>query len=80
VHETAVVAYPDERLGERVCAVIVPADPAHPPTLEDLKAHLEALGMARNYWPERLEVRAELPKTASGKTQKFVLREELARG
>jgi acyl-coenzyme A synthetase/AMP-(fatty) acid ligase len=36
--------------------------------------------MARPFWPERLEVRTALPKTASGKTQKYLLREELAAG
>jgi cyclohexanecarboxylate-CoA ligase len=77
VHEVAVVATPDERLGEKVCAVVVPAG-EEPPTLSDLRAHLESLGMAKPYWPERLVIRDELPKTASGKTQKFALREELA--
>ena len=77
VHEVAVVAWPDERLGEKVCAVVVPAgDEA--PTLEELRAHLDALGMAKPFWPERLVVKDALPKTASGKTQKFSLREELA--
>jgi cyclohexanecarboxylate-CoA ligase len=79
VHEVAVVATPDERLGEKVCAVVVPAgDDA--PTLDDLRAHLEGLGMAKPFWPERLVVRDALPKTASGKTQKFALREEMAKG
>ena len=77
VHEVAVVAAPDERLGETVCAVVVPAgDEA--PTIGDLRAHLEGLGMAKPFWPERLVVKDALPKTASGKTQKFALREELA--
>ncbi len=77
VHEVAVVAVPDDRLGEKVCAVVVPAG-AEPPTLPDLRAHLERLGMAKPYWPERLVIKDALPKTASGKTQKFALREELA--
>lgn len=77
VHEVAVVAYPDERLGERVCAVVVPAGD-EPPTIEELRSHLAELGMAKPFWPERLEIRDALPKTASGKTQKFRLRQELA--
>ena len=77
VHEVAVVAVPDDRLGEKVCAVVVPAGD-EPPTLEALRAHLESLGMAKPFWPERLVVKDALPKTASGKTQKFALREELA--
>ena len=35
---------------------------------------LLGLGVTRHYWPERLEVLAELPRTASGKIQKFQLR------
>jgi len=77
IHEVAVVASPDDRLGEKVCAVVVPAG-GDAPTLDELRAHLDGLGMARQYWPERLVVKDALPKTASGKTQKFALREELA--
>jgi cyclohexanecarboxylate-CoA ligase len=77
VQEVAVVAAPDERLGEKVCAVVVPAG-AEAPTLDGLRAHLEALGMAKPFWPELVVLKEALPKTASGKTQKFALREELA--
>jgi cyclohexanecarboxylate-CoA ligase len=78
VRDVAVVGYPDERLGERACAVIVPAGPGDPPALGDLTGHLDALGMAKHYWPERVVLVAELPKTPSGKIQKFRLRELLA--
>ena len=75
VREVAVVAYPDERLGERACAVVAPEGEA--PALPELQRHLEAKGMARSFWPERLEIVDELPKTPSGKIQKFVLRQRL---
>ena len=52
--EVAVVAYPDERLGERGCAVILPDGEA--PGLGELKDYLEKAGMARQFWPERLEI------------------------
>jgi cyclohexanecarboxylate-CoA ligase len=78
IRDVAVVGYPDERLGERACAVIVPAGPGNPPALDDLTGHLDALGMAKHYWPERVVFVAELPKTPSGKIQKFRLRELLA--
>jgi cyclohexanecarboxylate-CoA ligase len=78
VRDIAVIGYPDERLGERACAVIVPD--GTPPTLDDLRAHLTELGMAKHYWPERLEFIDELPKTPSGKVQKFVLRDQLLAG
>ncbi|MFJ6513899.1 AMP-binding protein [Streptomyces sp. NPDC091406] len=75
VRDIAVVGYPDERLGERACAVLIPDGP--PPSLRDLTAHLDALDMAKQYWPERVLMVDELPKTPSGKIQKFLLREQL---
>lgn len=73
VDEVAIVGYPDERLGERACAVVVPV-PGTMPTLADLTAYLDAEGVSKTYWPERLELRSELPRTLSGKVQKFRLR------
>ena len=45
--------------------------------LDDLTHHLQGERMTKQYWLERLELRDPLPKTASGKIQKFVLRHEL---
>ncbi|MBP2334914.1 cyclohexanecarboxylate-CoA ligase [Saccharothrix coeruleofusca] len=78
IKDVAVVGYPDDRLGERACAVVVPQ--GEPPRLPDLREHLDALGMAKQYWPERVEHATELPKTPSGKVQKFKLREQLVHG
>ncbi|ANZ40791.1 cyclohexanecarboxylate-CoA ligase [Lentzea guizhouensis] len=75
IKDVAVVAYPDDRLGERACAVIVPQ--GTPPELPALREHLDGLGMAKQYWPERVEHVGELPTTPSGKVQKFKLREQL---
>jgi len=75
----AVVPAPDEKLGERVCAVVVPSDAAAPPSLAELVRFLEAREISRRKLPERLELVAELPATASGKVQKHLLRERLAR-
>ncbi|GAA5061791.1 cyclohexanecarboxylate-CoA ligase [Thermocatellispora tengchongensis] len=75
IRDIAVVGLPDDRLGERACAVIVPE--GTPPTLEDLRTHLAELDMAKQYWPERMEVVDALPRTPSGKVQKFVLRDRL---
>ncbi len=74
VREAAVVAMPDERLGERACAfVVLHAD--RQLTFSDMTTFLDQQRLATPYWPERLEVVRELPKTASGKVQKYVLRE-----
>ena len=77
VRDVAVVAYPDERLGERACAVVVPDGDA--PALADLTGHLDDQGMARQFWPERLVVVDALPRTPAGKVQKYLLREMVAR-
>jgi 2,3-dihydroxybenzoate-AMP ligase len=71
--EAAVVAMPDVRLGERGCAFVVAA--GAPPSLDEVRAHLDALGVAKFKWPERLEVVDELPRTAVGKVAKNVLRD-----
>lgn len=79
IREVAVVAMPDERLGERACAYIVPADPSTPPTLADLTRHMEELGAAKYKWPERVEILAQLPRTQVGKVTKFALRQDIRR-
>jgi acyl-CoA synthetase (AMP-forming)/AMP-acid ligase II len=73
ISEAACIAVPDPIMGEQVCAYVIPRDGARP-TLEDLRAHLLELGLARFKLPERLEVRTVLPRTASGKVQKAALR------
>jgi cyclohexanecarboxylate-CoA ligase len=79
VSDAACVAMPDAAMGEKVCAYVIPRDGAEP-TLEELRAHLVELGLARFKLPERLELRDVLPRTASGKVQKTPLREELLSG
>jgi acyl-CoA synthetase len=76
IREIAVVAYPDERVGESACAVIVPEDGTRL-TLEDLTAHLLAKGAAKLKLPERLEMIEAMPLTPNGKIRKDVLRARL---
>ena len=78
VAEVAIVAMPDERLGERACAFVVLADDGEL-DFAAMQAHLDAHRLTKTYWPERLEVVAQLPRTPSGKIQKFILRDQ-ARG
>jgi cyclohexanecarboxylate-CoA ligase len=75
VVEVAVIGLPDERLGERACAVVSSTDSAL--TLAVLSASLDAAGMAKQVWPERLVLMDEMPHTPSGKIQKYKLRESL---
>ena len=77
VAEAAVVAMPDPRFGERACAYLVPRA-GQRVALADIQRHLEAAGMAKQYWPERVELVDALPRTPSGKVQKFVLRDRIA--
>jgi cyclohexanecarboxylate-CoA ligase len=70
----AVVGVPDERLGERACAVVT-LEPDARLELAQLCDFLTAAGLSRHYLPERLVVLDELPMTQSGKIQKFRLRD-----
>ena len=72
VRDAAVVGYPDEVMGERACAVIVSSDPEL--RLSRLARGLEKLGVAMQKLPEALLLVDELPRTVSGKVQKFELR------
>ena len=78
VAECAVVAMPDERLGERGCVFVTPKTGAAL-DLAELTRFLGEQGMAKTYWPERLELLADMPRTPSGKIQKFKLREIAAK-
>ncbi|HWR42857.1 medium-chain fatty-acid--CoA ligase [Sporomusa sp.] len=77
VHESGVVAMPDKRLGERICAYVVLKDADSGLTLEDVKSFFAEKKVAKCKYPERLELISSLPRTASGKIQKFVLREDI---
>ena len=76
VSEAAVVAAPDERLGERVCAFVL-LRPGWLLTIDDVRAHFVTLQVARQKTPERLEIVQALPRTPSRKVKKYELRERL---
>jgi cyclohexanecarboxylate-CoA ligase len=77
VAAAALVGYPDARLGERGCAFVA-LRPGASFTLADLQAYMAGCKVAKQYWPERVEIVADLPRTPSGKIQKFKLREIVA--
>ena len=79
VKEVAVCAYDDERLGERICACVVPENAANVPSLEALCEHLAQAGLAKYKMPERLETLTVLPRNPMGKVQRFELAELVAR-
>lgn len=77
VAAVAAVAMPDAQLGERVCLYAV-LKPGTTLTVEEIRAAMEAAGVARYKWPDRLEVVGELPATKVGKIDKKALREDIA--
>jgi acyl-CoA synthetase (AMP-forming)/AMP-acid ligase II len=77
VAEIAVVAAPDERLGEHACAIVRMLPGAAPVTLGAATAHLAGVGLARQKWPEELRFVDDFPRTASGKIRKIDLRARL---
>ena len=78
VHASAVVGMPDATYGERVCAYIVPKKPGTTISVDELAKFLEAEGLAKFKWPERIELIPEFPLTASGKLSKALLRKQIA--
>ncbi|GAA2826537.1 cyclohexanecarboxylate-CoA ligase [Leucobacter komagatae] len=78
IRDVAVIALPHPRLQEIACAVVTLQNPDAVFELEDLKSFFNEKGVAKPYWPERVVVMDALPRTPSGKIQKFVLRQALA--
>ena len=80
VAEVAVVAAPDERLGEHACAIVRLQPGASLVTLDDVTRHLSEVGLARQKWPEELRLVDDFPRTAAGKIRKVELRAGLRAG
>ncbi|HFI6700802.1 TPA: medium-chain fatty-acid--CoA ligase [Escherichia coli] len=79
IHDACVVAMPDERLGERSCAYVVLKAPHHSLSLEEVVAFFSRKQVAKYKYPEHIVVIEKLPRTASGKIQKFLLRKDIMR-
>lgn len=78
VADVAVVGYPDKRMGERGCAFLVLKQGSQF-SMDDLRQWMEESGAAKQYWPEAVEIIDIMPRTASGKIQKFVLRDKASK-
>ncbi len=74
VSDAAAIGVPDERTGERVCALVVPVEGAVP-TLAAIVAHLKAAGLRNQALPERLELLDALPRNPAGKVLKRQLQD-----
>lgn len=77
VHDVAVVSMPDEYLGERSCAFVIPRDGDRPRPIE-LKRFLRERGLAEYKLPDRIEVVGEFPHTPVGKVSKAELRRAIS--
>lgn len=79
IHDACVVAMSDERLGERPCAYVVLKAPHHSLSLEEVVAFFSRKRVAKYKYPEHIVVIEKLPRTTSGKIQKFLLRKDIMR-
>ncbi|MDQ1740023.1 MAG: cyclohexanecarboxylate-CoA ligase, partial [Pseudonocardiales bacterium] len=80
IREVVLIGYPDPEVpsADGLCAVIVADGPA--PSVKELGSYLDDLGMTWENWPDRVEVRTELPRNSLGKVQRAILRRELEQG
>ncbi|MEE3849487.1 AMP-binding protein [Gordonia sp. LSe1-13] len=79
VADAVVVSAPDVRLGERVAAVVRLRSGHLMPTIDEVRKHFDATGVARQKWPEEIHEVDDFPRTPSGKVQKHRVRELVAR-
>lgn len=77
VAEAVVVAAPDRRFGERVVGVLRVRPSHHMPSRDRVREHFAAAGLARQKWPEELREVEDYPRTASGKVQKYLVRQQV---
>jgi acyl-CoA synthetase len=80
VAEAVVVSAPDARLGERAAAVLRVKSGLSMPTLDEVREHFKRAGVATQKWPEELHEVDDFPRTASGKVQKFRVRQSIQQG
>lgn len=80
IREVAIVAMPHERLGEGVCAFVIPAEAGQNVDQAEVARYTESSGLARQKIPERVIMVEDLPRTPSGKVKKNFLRDQLKSG
>ncbi len=78
IMEAAVCAYPDERLGEKICACVVMKPGVANISMEAMQEYLTGFGLAKFKLPERIEVLEQLPRNAVGKVQRFMLQDTVS--
>lgn len=79
IAEIAIVGVPDNKTGERACAVIIAKGAGAPPDVDGLRAYLKSLGVASFKFPEQVAIWDSLPKNDAGKVLKHQIRAALAK-
>lgn len=79
IQDQTIIGMPDERLGERICAYIVPKVNVEKLELEQILEYLKSEKVAKKFWPERIELIDSIPRTDSGKVKKYILEEDINR-
>ena len=77
IRQLAIVGVSDERLGEQVCACVIPNENGKDLTLPDILEIAKRQGLAKYKWPAALEIGDAFPLTSSGKLKRLALREEI---
>jgi cyclohexanecarboxylate-CoA ligase len=77
IKQVALVPVPHDRLGETACACVVTVPGRDVPTVAELGTFLGARGVATHFFPEAVRPCTDLPRTPSGKIQKFILRDQV---
>jgi acyl-CoA synthetase len=77
IREAAIVAMPHERLGEGVCAYVIPVNADSGLDQASVVDFAAGAGLAKQKIPQHVEIVADLPRTASGKVRKDVLRKQI---
>lgn len=75
IADVAVIGVPDAASGEHVCACAVLRPGAGELTLAEMRTFMEGRGVMRQKIPEQLEIMSELPRNATGKVRKDLLRQ-----
>jgi acyl-CoA synthetase (AMP-forming)/AMP-acid ligase II len=76
--EAAVCAYPDDKLGEKICACVLPLPDTNAPSLEGICEYLLQRGIAKFKLPERIEAMSALPRNPMNKVVRSVLQEAVS--
>ncbi|MFZ3047865.1 MAG: AMP-binding protein [Desulfatirhabdiaceae bacterium] len=77
IYNVAIVGIPDRKMGEKACACIIPKS-GETVTLDDVTSFLKEKKVAMFKLPERIEIMSDFPMTASGKIQKYMIRNRIA--